>query len=103
MIINRLFDNLPSCIISSCCQNIDNITGSQKILILAADSGTFQNPAWADLEWEWAKWIERGMNEHVQYKAKLSKLHITSALKSELLFQHANYGFHQQKALSPSE
>jgi hypothetical protein len=41
MIINRLFDNLPLCIISSYYQNIDNITGAQKVLILAADSGTF--------------------------------------------------------------
>jgi hypothetical protein len=70
MVIIRLLDNLPLCIISSYYPNIDDITGAQKILILAADSGTFQNPAWADLEWEWAKWIERGMNEPVQYTTR---------------------------------
>jgi hypothetical protein len=72
MIITRLFDNLPLCIISSYYQNIGNITGAQKNLILAADSGTFWNHAWADLEWEGAKWIEPGVNEPLQYMTRRS-------------------------------
>jgi hypothetical protein len=48
-------------------------------------------------------WTGNEWASPIHDEAKLSKFQIISALKSELLFKHANDGFHQQKALSTSQ